>query len=208
MVTGLVFDVRRYSIHDGPGIRTTVFFKGCPLACQWCHNPEGISRQPELILRPNRCVRCGACAEACPNGAISHSPDGPVTDRDACKLCGSCVTACYAEARQMVGREVTVEQLITEVERDRVFYEQSGGGVTFSGGEPLAQWEFLLAMLEACRLGGFHTVLDTCGFAPWEVLERMVPFVGLFLFDLKMILPVTPSFLTSTLHSLASMSPT
>jgi pyruvate formate lyase activating enzyme len=187
MVTGLIFDIRRYSIHDGPGIRTTVFFKGCPLACQWCHNPEGISRQPELILHPNRCVRCGACVEACPRGAVSKSAEGPITDRDTCQQCGTCVTACFAEARQMVGRVVTVEQLISEVERDRVFYEQSGGGITISGGEPLAQWEFLLATLAACRVSGIHTVLDTCGFAPWGVLERVYPSVDLFLWDLKMI---------------------
>jgi pyruvate formate lyase activating enzyme len=185
LVSGIVFDIRRFSIHDGPGIRTTVFLKGCPLECAWCHNPEGQSTEPELIVRPSRCLRCGACVEACPEDAIGMSADGPCTDRTRCEQCGICVDACFSGAREMAGRELTVAQVMAEIERDRPFYDESGGGATFSGGEPLLQPEYLLGLLTACKAREIHTVLDTCGYAPWAALDRVRPYVDLFLYDIK-----------------------
>ena len=183
---GVVFDIRRFSIHDGPGIRTTVFLKGCPLRCRWCHNPEGVSPGFEMMFWPRRCIGCGACLPACPQGAISQDGGAVSTDRERCTLCGACVAVCYAEARQIVGRRMSVAQVMTEIARDLPFYEESGGGVTFSGGEPLAQPDFVCALLRACKEKGIHTALDTCGFAAWEVLDSVREHVGLFLYDLKL----------------------
>ena len=182
----MVFDIRRYSIHDGPGIRTTVFLKGCPLSCWWCHNPEGQAGAIELILREDRCICCGACIEACPRGAISRDGEMPATDRTKCVVCGSCAAVCYAEARETVGREMEVSEVVAEVERDSPFYEESGGGVTFSGGEPLAQPEFLLGLLLACKEKGIRTAIDTCGLATWETFESICKYVDLFMYDLKL----------------------
>jgi len=186
LATGTIFDIKRYSIHDGPGIRTTVFFKGCPLHCPWCHNPESQQAGKELVFRANRCLGCRACVAACGREAISWVGDRPVIDRERCTLCGACVEACYAEAREMVGREMSVARLLAELERDVSFYDESGGGVTISGGEPLAQPAFLQALLAACKEAELHTTLDTCGFAPWSVLERIRGYVDLFLYDLKL----------------------
>ena len=187
MITGMVFDIRKFSIHDGPGIRTSVFLKGCPLECAWCHNPESQSAKPELIIRPNRCQRCGACVEACPEDAVRLDANGSVTDRTRCEQCGVCVDACFSGARELAGREFTVPQVMAEIERDRPFYDESGGGATFSGGEPLLQPEFLLELLKACRASEIHTALDTCGYAPWSALDRIRPYVNLFLYDIKTI---------------------
>lgn len=184
--TGLIFDIQRFSIHDGPGIRTTVFLKGCPLHCSWCHNPESQAPTPQLLLYSERCIGCAACLEACRHGVIVSGPGGIVTDLAHCAACGDCVEACYAEARVLAGRTMTVAQVMAEVERDAAFYEQSSGGVTFSGGEPLAQPGFLLALLRAAHRRGLHTALDTCGYAPWPVLDRVRPYVDLFLYDLKL----------------------
>lgn len=186
MTSGIVFDIRKYSIHDGPGIRTTVFFKGCPLHCDWCHNPESRDFQPELIFRSNRCILCESCLEACPNGAITRQGDLIVTDREKCKTSGECVLACEAEARQLVGRTMSVDQVMDEIEADRAFYDQSGGGVTFSGGEPLAQREFLFGLLVACKARALHTTLDTSGYASWKVVDQIRRNVDLFLYDLKL----------------------
>jgi len=184
---GIVFDLRRYSIHDGPGIRTTIFFKGCPLRCWWCHNPEGQSPTIEVIFRPNRCIHCGACLIACAHGAISPDGEEPLPDRDKCQRCGACVVACYAEARQVVGRELSVAQVLAAVQRDTAFYDESGGGVTLSGGEPLWQADFALALLQACQRQEIHTAVDTCGFAPWATLDRLRAYTALFLYDLKLL---------------------
>jgi pyruvate formate lyase activating enzyme len=185
--SGLIFDIRRFSIHDGPGIRTTVFLKGCPLSCWWCHNPESQSPEPELWLRPGRCIRCGECVEVCPEGAIIRQENIFVTDLERCTRCGTCVEACAAEAREIVGRQMSVGEVLAAVERDIVFYDESGGGVTVSGGEPLQQRGFLLALLKACQEKGIHTVLDTCGYATWKAFEQVRPYVNLFLYDLKLV---------------------
>jgi len=185
-VSGIIFDIKKFSIHDGPGIRTTVFLKGCPLSCWWCHNPESQTPQPELVFRESRCIRCGACLDVCDQGAISWDGDVIATDGGKCTICGDCVEVCYAEAREMVGQEMTVAQVMEEIERDLPFYDESGGGVTFSGGEPLLQRDFLLALLRACKEKEIHTAVDTCGFATWETLDGIRKHVDLFLYDLKL----------------------
>jgi pyruvate formate lyase activating enzyme len=185
-MTGRIFDIKRYSIHDGPGIRTTVFFKGCPLSCLWCHNPEGIAPGPELMHWPSRCARCYACVAACPPRAISKDKDGAiVVDKKMCDLCGKCAEACLYDAMQIVGTETTVEDLVREIEKDRVFYEQSGGGVTVSGGDPLAQSAFLEALLDALGGRGIRTALDISGFSSNGALDRIAARTDLVLFDLK-----------------------
>lgn len=183
MATGIIFDIRRYSIHDGPGIRTAVFFKGCPLACAWCHNPESQSYRPELLLRSGRCISCGSCVGACQPDAIDNLYG---VDRERCINCGKCVIVCPAEARELVGRQLSVNEVMAEIDSDRVFYDQSGGGVTFTGGEPLAQPRFLLDLLTACRRRGLHTAVDTSGYAPWPILNETRPLADLFLYDLKL----------------------
>jgi pyruvate formate lyase activating enzyme len=185
MTTGMVFDIKKYSINDGPGIRTTVFLKGCPLDCWWCHNPESKSLKPELMYRANRCTLCAECVSACPLEAISV--DGAAkTDWSVCDNCGICAEVCYNGARELLGRKMTVAQVMTEIERDVPFFDQSKGGVTFSGGEPLMQRKFLAEVLMACRAHDIHTVVDTSGFAKWDVLESIRGDVNLFLYDLKL----------------------
>jgi pyruvate formate lyase activating enzyme len=187
MLTGTVFDIKKYSINDGPGIRTTLFLKGCPLRCWWCHNPESQGKQVQLIYRSGRCDLCGACLEACQHSAIIWSITGPLTDLAVCQRCGDCTRVCYAEARQQIGREMSLPEVMAGIERDVPFYDESGGGVTISGGEPLFQQEFSLGILKACREKEIHTVLDTCGYASPKTFRQVLPYVSLFLYDLKLI---------------------
>jgi pyruvate formate lyase activating enzyme len=186
MTTGMIFDIKRYAIHDGPGIRTAVFFKGCPLKCWWCHNPEGQNKQPQLMFRANRCKEFKNCVQVCPTGAISWV-DGSITHWDSCDHCGKCAEVCYTGAREMVGRVVSVQDLMEEIERDVVFYDQSGGGVTFTGGEPLMQRRFLYDCLLACKKQEIRVAVDTSGYSGWGGFESINPLVDLFLFDLKLI---------------------
>jgi len=184
---GLVSNIQRYSVNDGPGIRTTVFLKGCPLACKWCHNPESISPERQLMLREDRCIGCGECMLVCGGQAISRDRGRPVTDRRKCLRCGRCTEVCHAEARSLVGREMSTEEVIAEVSKDKVFYAPSGGGVTFSGGEPFLQSEFLLSLLKAAGAGNVHTAVDTSGYASPALLDEASELVDLFLYDIKAI---------------------
>ena len=183
---GTCFDIQRFSIHDGPGIRTTVFLKGCLLACPWCHNPESQAQPAEVRIVESRCIHCGSCGPACPEGLAG----GPfVPDGTLCLRCGACAEACPTGARQLIGRPYRVEEVLDTVERDRPFYEESGGGVTFSGGEPLLQARFLLACLEAARQRGLHTAVDTSGFASEATIVEVAALTDLFLYDLKILDP-------------------
>ncbi len=189
-VTGTIFNIQRFSIHDGPGIRSTVFMKGCPLGCAWCHNPEGRDPAPALSLLAERCIRCGACLEACPHRiAQPAGVEEDAADSGLCLLCGTCAEACPADARAIIGRTWTIDSLVEELERDRVFYEESGGGVTFSGGEPLAEGqnlEFVLAALDACRERGLHRAIDTSGYTARDVMLDAAARADLILYDLKL----------------------
>lgn len=197
-LTGKVYDIQGFSIQDGPGIRTTVFFKGCPLSCPWCHSPESQSFAPQLSWLAVRCLgidACGRCLPVCPRGALS--PGEPVRratgeevrlvriDRSSCDACGECTRACYPKALEICGTDYTLAELLARVLRDRPFYENSGGGVTVSGGEPLCQPEFVLRFLEKLKEAGIHTALDTTGHVPADVLERALAHTDLFLYDLK-----------------------
>jgi pyruvate formate lyase activating enzyme len=184
--TGVVFNIMRFALHDGPGIRTTVFLKGCPLSCWWCHNPESQEFQPSPMYFANRCRLCYDCLAACSNGAIRFEDGGQVTSPE-CTRCGDCAEACVAGARQLAGRRVTVSEVLAECERDVVFFDESGGGVTVSGGEPLSQPNFTEALLAGCRERGIHTALDTCGFADREVALRVSRYADLVLYDLKLL---------------------
>jgi pyruvate formate lyase activating enzyme len=183
---GIIFNIMRYSVNDGPGIRTTVFLKGCPLRCKWCHNPESINRHKEIMIREDRCLRCGDCFGICQHGAVRLGDGGFVTVRELCVQCGRCVEMCCAAAREIVGKEVTTDEVMEEVLKDVVFFDQSGGGVSFSGGEPLLQHGFLLSLLQACKQQGIHTTVDTSGYTATSILDRVVPFVDLFLYDVKL----------------------
>jgi pyruvate formate lyase activating enzyme len=184
---GIVTNIQRFSIHDGPGIRTTVFLKGCNLRCFWCHNPETLSPKPELQLFFNRCIGCGACFERCPNHAHAIVDGERVFYRERCVGCGACAETCYAEALVLVGETKTVEEVVEEVLRDKPFYETSNGGVTLSGGEPLLQLEFSYAILEQCRQQGVHTAIETAANFPWERIASLLPVVDLVMMDIKLI---------------------
>jgi len=186
MTTGTVFNIQRYSIHDGPGIRTTVFLKGCPLDCWWCQNPESQLSGQEMIFWGDRCIGCGACSTICPSDAIQIKNGIPVTEKEKCILCEKCIEKCPALAREMIGKKLTTEEVIKEIEKDLVFYKESGGGVTFSGGEPLGQSEFLEGLLSGCRKKKIHTAVDTSGYISWGILNKISPKVDLFLYDLKL----------------------
>ena len=186
MAKGIIFDVKRYAIYDGPGIRTTLFLKGCSLRCQWCHNPEGIESKPEIMLRPSRCAKeCNECVSICPQDAISKDGNTIEIDKAKCDLCRKCEDVCVYEALEVVGREVAVQEVMEEIEKDRIFFDESGGGITFSGGEPLMQLDFLEALLKEIGKKNIHVTLDTSGYVSFKDLDRISDKVDLFLYDLK-----------------------
>ena len=184
-MTATVFDIQRFSLQDGPGIRTTVFLKGCPLRCIWCHNPESKSRQPELLLYKNRCIGCLDCSSACPTGVHSVSASGEhLLNRARCIACGACAEACTG-ALEICGKEMEPVEVLNEVMKDFFFFDTSGGGLTVSGGEPLMQAEFTEALLALAKFRNLHTAIETSGYAPWETVERVAKLTDLFLWDVK-----------------------
>jgi pyruvate formate lyase activating enzyme len=183
--TGRIFDLQRFSVHDGPGIRTTVFLKGCPLRCRWCQNPEGLEREIRLWLFENLCDRTGRCAEVCPTRAITIGSTGVEINHAACTRCGDCVEACPRNALALDGRDITVDEVVAEAVRDAVFHDVSGGGVTFSGGEPLAQADFVREVAAALRERGVATTLESSFHAPWSAIEPLLAVIDLFIVDLK-----------------------
>ena len=186
-VSGTVFHIQRFSLHDGPGIRTTVFLQGCVLECFWCHNPEGRAARPALRYFPDRCIACGACAMACPRGAHVIRDGAHLFSRPLCRGTGACTAACFAGALQMTGRRMTVDEVMREVDADRPFYASSGGGLTLSGGEPSLHRNFARALLAACREAGTHTALQTCGECSWSALATLVHLSDLVMMDIKLL---------------------
>lgn len=189
--TGVIFNIQHYSIHDGPGIRTTVFLKGCPLRCLWCQNPESQASQPQIFFNAEKCTGCGKCIDACPEGATQLIEGKSKTDRNLCKGLGKCAEICPNEARSLMGRYVTAGEVFNEVNGDAIFYQNSGGGVTLSGGDPIAQPDFTISILTLCRDAGLHTAIDTCGYAKWETLRHILEYVDLVLYDFKHMDPGT-----------------
>ena len=189
-IKGMIFNIQRYSIHDGPGIRTTVFLKGCPLKCLWCSNPESQLFGPEVAHVDSLCNQCGQCVEVCDTKAISVDDKGVHINRKRCTNCGKCVEVCSPEALKVFGIEMSVEEVFQEIKKDMQYYQNSGGGVTVSGGEPLCQPDFVVALLKKCRDAGIDTCLDTCGYADATALDRVLTYTSLVLFDLKAINPV------------------
>ncbi|MFX1552967.1 MAG: glycyl-radical enzyme activating protein [Promethearchaeota archaeon] len=187
---GIVFNIQRYSIHDGPGIRTTVFMKGCPLSCFWCQNPESQALKPQIFFNSERCTGCGTCIQVCPEGAIEIYEGRSRTKRELCRGHGKCAEVCPNETRNLMGRYVTAGEVFQEVNSDAIFYQRSGGGVTLSGGDPLAQPEFTISVLKLCKDAGIHTAIDTCGYTKWETLSRVMDWVDLVLYDFKNMDPV------------------
>lgn len=190
MESGFIFDIKRYSINDGPGIRVTVFFKGCNLQCAWCHNPESISNKVQKLYSENRCIRCGACVENCSLNACSLSEAGIITDSNICRICGRCAEVCPTTATEISGRMETTGNILKEIEKETIFFDQSEGGVTFSGGEPLLQPKFLFELLNECGKREIHRAVDTAGMVKTELILEAAALTDLFLFDFKMFDPV------------------
>jgi pyruvate formate lyase activating enzyme len=189
MTTGRILHLQRLSTEDGPGIRTTVFFKGCPLHCTWCHNPESISIQLQTQWFAVRCIGCKTCVDACPNECLEMTEAGLIVDQKRCEACGKCVEACPSGARERLGRTVTAEEVLADLYKDRAFYEKSGGGVTLSGGEPTFQPDFAETLLRGLKEQGISTAIDTCGLTSTLILDRLLPYTDLILFDLKLLDP-------------------
>lgn len=187
MIHATLFNIQRFSTEDGPGIRSTVFFKGCPLVCPWCHNPEGMRSKPEIVWYEIDCVSCGECTKACPEGALKLTHNGLEIDRFRCKSCGTCVKTCDVGAIEMIGKNWTPDDLLVEVLKDKTFYQTSNGGITLSGGEPLIQYDFLKEFLPLAKNARLHVALDTCGFYPSEKLADILEFIDLVLFDIKIL---------------------
>lgn len=183
---GLIWSIQRFNIHDGKGIRTLVFFKGCPLRCLWCDNPEGQDSKPELQVFSEKCLKCGSCQGECDNNAIVYGQDGiPVIDRGKCNLCGKCVEICPGYALIVIGRYITVEEVLGEIRKDTAFYWRSKDGVTLTGGEPCLQAEFASSLLRAIQDLSIDTAIETCGSIPWGKLEKLIPYTNTFLYDIK-----------------------
>lgn len=200
--SGVIFAIKRYALHDGPDLRVTVFLKGCPLSCLWCHNPEGIAAAPGMLTVPGKCVGCKECVNACVQGALSAGPDGLRRNQEACTACGVCAEVCPALAHEAVGRKWTVPKVMAEIEKETPFFAGSQGGVTFSGGEPLAQPDFLEALLMACKSLDLHRAVDTSGFASAETVLRVARHTDLFLFDIKHMDPAAHRRLTGVDNAL------
>jgi pyruvate formate lyase activating enzyme len=186
---GLIFDIQRFSLHDGPGVRTTVFMKGCPLRCWWCHNPESQLPYPELLLDAERCSVCGKCVKVCDKRAVKVIDGEVVLSREKCDLCGRCVDVCPSKAISICGKWMRVEEVVERILKDRVFYEFTGGGATISGGEPLSQPDFLFELLKNLKLHGINVCLDTSGFAESRILQKAAKYVDIILYDIKTLEP-------------------
>ena len=182
---GVILDIQKFSIHDGPGIRTTVFLKGCPLNCLWCHNPESKNFQPQLSYDANKCIMCGKCETVCPVNVHKFENNTHCTDYSKCILCGKCVESCPVNALSIYGKSMSINEIISEVKKDKKFFENTGGGITISGGEPLSQQEFTAALAKEAKEQGIHVTVETSGFASKESVERVAEYTDLFLFDYK-----------------------
>jgi pyruvate formate lyase activating enzyme len=201
-VNGVVFNIQHYAIHDGPGIRTTVFLKGCPLGCLWCQNPESQDLKPVIFFNAEKCTGCGMCTEVCPENAIQIVAEKSVTDRSRCKGTGECAAICPNEARSLMGRTMSGLEVFEDVNADAVFYQNSGGGVPLSGGDPVAQPAFATDILKRCQNAGIHTAVETCGFAKWQTLKNILRYVDLVLFDIKHMDPVKHRAFTNVSNEL------
>ncbi|MBE7043141.1 MAG: glycyl-radical enzyme activating protein [Ruminococcaceae bacterium] len=213
MKQNTIFNIQKFCINDGPGIRTTVFLKGCPLNCIWCHNPESKKIEPQLFYNKDKCIGCGRCVDACPNTCHTVTSAEHLFDRTNCIVCGACADACVTEALERAGEKKTVDEIITEVMKDEIFYQNSGGGMTLSGGEPMLQFSFAYDLMKAAKEKNLHTCMETCGFAPWEHFEKIAPLVDIFLYDYKETNPqkhkeftgVTNELILNNLHTLDDM---
>ncbi len=185
MSEATIFNIQKFCVNDGPGIRTTVFFKGCPLSCVWCHNPESKKAVPEVFYNESKCIKCGKCMARCEEGAHSFTPECHNYDREKCIACGKCCDYCPTEALEVAGYKISVEETLKEVLKDKVFYDNSGGGLTVSGGEPMMQFEFVLELLKRAKEEGLHVCMETCGFADADKYRQISEYVDIFLFDYK-----------------------